>query len=206
MITKDIKDPDNTPFIPYKVQIVATEMLPHFIKNPSITTNDIRLHMESAIIQYGKDDVIPLKKLFIDGKNKRLPEDVLRNLKDHHPLFGEKSYSYIEGFVENISATGGFGTCVLKMEDDQNGKKQPRGNEQGKLYFKRAFVVSRAGKCAAGHFLPMMFMDFAHMRNSSCEKSVIVSMLDGNGRSTPIAYGICEAEKKETWCLGLGMP
>ena len=45
----------------------------------------------------------------------------------------------------------------------------------------------------------MMFMDFAHMRNLSCEKSVVVSMLDGNGRSTPIGYGICEAENKETW-------
>ena len=60
-------------------------------------------------------------------------------------------------------------------------------------------MVSRAGKCAARHFLPMMFMDFAHMRNLSCEKSVVVSMLDGNGRSTPIGYGICEAENKETW-------
>ena len=184
---------------------MATEMLPHFIKNPLTTTNGIMLHMESTIIQYGKDDVIYLEKLLNSGKNKRLPEDVLRNLKDHHPLFGEKSYSYIEGFVENINATGGFGTCVLKMEDDQNGKKQPRKNEQGKLYFKRAFVVSRAGKCAAGHFLPMMFMDFAHMRNSSCEKSVIVSMLDGNGRSTPIAYGICEAENGETWRWALEM-
>ena len=69
---------------------MAIEMLPHFIKNPLATTNDIRLHMESTIIQYGKDDVIPLRKLLNNGENKRLPEDVLRNLKDHHPLFGEK--------------------------------------------------------------------------------------------------------------------
>ena len=65
-------------------------MFPHFIRNPLATTKDIRLHMMSTTIQYGGNDVIYLKKLLINGENKRLPEDVLRNLKDHHPLFGEK--------------------------------------------------------------------------------------------------------------------
>ena len=87
---------------------------------------------------------------------------------------------------------------MLETEDDPQNQKSKKKIKK-KLFFKRAFVVSRAGKCAAKHFLPMMFMDFAHMRNSSCEKSVIVSMLDGNGRSTPIGYGICEAESGETW-------
>ena len=45
--------------------------------------------------------------------------------------------------------------------------KKARKIEQERLHFKRAFVISRAGKCAARHFFPMMFIGFAHMRNLS---------------------------------------
>ena len=223
-VSQNTEDPNNIPWVPYKMKLVATEIFPHFIKNPLVTTNDIRLYIEASTIHYGTD-TIPLVKLLDDDK--RLPEDALKNLRSHHPLFGGKSYSLIEDFVDGISVAGGYGTCMLEtwtehflreqeslrkerkkhgvivVEGELFPPKKSRKIEQEKLHFKRAFVVSRAGKCAARHFLPMMFMDFAHMRNSTCEKSVVVSMLDGNGRSTPIGYGICEAENKETWCWAL---
>ena len=59
--------------------IVVTEIFPHFLDNSLLTVNDIKTHLESLTICY-VSDVIPLKKKMLDD-DKRLPEDVLKNLR-----------------------------------------------------------------------------------------------------------------------------
>ena len=73
-VSQNTEDPNNIPWVPYKMKLVATEIFPHFIKKPLATTNDIRLYIEASTIHYGTD-TIPLIRLLDDDK--RLPEDIL---------------------------------------------------------------------------------------------------------------------------------
>ena len=133
-VSQNTEDPNNTPWVPYKMKLVATEIFPHFIKKPLATTNDIRLYIEASTIHYGTD-TIPLAKLLDDDK--RLPEDVLKNLRSHHPLFGEKSYSLIEDFVDGISVAGGYGTCMLENRNRAlfKGARKPQERKEKAWYY-----------------------------------------------------------------------
>ena len=158
-ITQNIEDPDNTPWVPYKNQLVATEIFPYFVDNPLVTTNDIRKYIEALTIHYGTD-VIPLKKLL--DNDKRLPEEVLRYLRSHHPLFGEKSYSLIEDFVDGISVAGGYGTCVLEtgtehfLREQENLRKEKKKlgvivDERQQLPPKKLEKLNRKDYILRGH-------------------------------------------------------